>query len=45
VLVAYTDSCRNIDFSYASLTGEAQSVTHGPSNCDSDPNPYADTDR
>jgi len=45
VLVAYTDGCKNIDFSYASLVGEAEGAIHGPSNCDSDPNAYASTDK
>jgi Bacterial Ig-like domain len=41
VLVAYTDGCANFDFSYKSLTG----AVHGPSQCDSDPNAYASTDK
>jgi hypothetical protein len=41
VLVAYTDGCANFDFTYKSLTG----AVHGPSQCDSDPNAYADTDK
>jgi hypothetical protein len=45
VLVAYTDGCKNIDFSYASLSCGAQGITHGPSNCDSNPNAYASTDK
>jgi len=45
VLVAYTDGCKNIDFSYATLAGEAEGVVHGPSQCDTDPNAYADTDK
>jgi hypothetical protein len=45
VLIAYTDGCKNIDFSYSSITGEAQGVVHGPSKCDTDPNAYADTDK
>ncbi|MDQ1495717.1 MAG: hypothetical protein QOG69_2200, partial [Actinomycetota bacterium] len=45
VVVAYTDGCANIDFSYSSLAGGAQGAVHGPSNCDSDPNAYADTDK
>jgi hypothetical protein len=45
VLVAYTDGCKNIDFSYQSLTGAATGATHGPSQCDSDPNAYKDTDK
>jgi len=45
VLLAYTDGCANIDYSYATLTGEAQGVVHGPSQCDTDPNAYKDTDK
>jgi hypothetical protein len=45
VLVAYTDGCKNIDFSYQTLTGEATGATHGPSQCDTDPNAYKDTDK
>jgi len=45
VLVAYADGCKNIDFSYSTLAGEAEGVVHGPSNCDTDPNAYADTDK
>jgi Bacterial Ig-like domain len=41
VLVAYTDGCANFDFSYHSLTG----AVHGPSQCDTDPNAYASTDK
>jgi Bacterial Ig-like domain/BNR/Asp-box repeat len=41
VLVAYTDGCANFDFTYKSLTG----AVHGPSQCDSDPNAYANTDK
>jgi hypothetical protein len=41
VLVAYTDGCANINFSYHSLTG----ATHGPSQCDTNPNAYASTDK
>jgi hypothetical protein len=41
VLVAYTDGCANFDFTYQSLTG----AVHGPSQCDSNPNAYADTDK
>jgi hypothetical protein len=41
VLVAYTDGCANFDFTYKSLTG----AVHGPSQCDSNPNAYADTDK
>jgi Bacterial Ig-like domain len=41
VLVAYTDGCANFDFTYQSLTG----AVHGPSQCDSDPNAYASTDK
>jgi hypothetical protein len=45
VLVAYTDGCANIDYSYASLAGGLQGAVHGPSKCDSDPNAYKDTDK
>jgi hypothetical protein len=41
VLVAYTDGCANFDFTYKSLTG----AVHGPSQCDSDPSAYANTDK
>jgi len=41
VLVAYTDGCANFDFTYKSLTG----AVHGPSQCDSNPNAYAGTDK
>src|SRR5439155_12806059 len=45
VLVAYTDGCANIDYSYSSLAGGAQGIVHGPSRCDSDPNAFANTDK
>ena len=45
VLVAYTDGCANIDFSYQTVTGTATGATHGPSKCDTDPNSYKDTDK
>jgi hypothetical protein len=41
VLVAYTDGCANFDFSYQSLTG----AVHGPSQCDTNPDSYAGTDK
>ncbi|HLY94569.1 MAG TPA: Ig-like domain-containing protein [Gaiellaceae bacterium] len=41
VLVAYTDGCANFDFTYQSLTG----AVHGPSQCDTNPNSYANTDK
>jgi Bacterial Ig-like domain len=45
VLLAYTDGCADIDYSYATLTGEAQGLTHGPSKCNSNPDSYKDTDK
>ena len=45
VYVAYTDGCKDINFSYQSLAGGAQGQVHGPSNCNSDPNSYKDTDK
>ena len=45
VYVAFTDGCMNINFSYASVVGEVEGVQHGPSNCESDPNSYKDTDK
>jgi hypothetical protein len=45
VLVAYTDGCADIDYSYQTLTGEVQGLTHGPSKCNSDPSSYKDTDK
>ncbi len=45
VLTAYTDGCANIDFSYSSLVGGIEGAVHGPSQCDSNPNSYADTDK
>lgn len=41
VLVAYTDGCANFDFTYRSLTG----AVHGPSQCDTNPDSYASTDK
>jgi Big-like domain-containing protein/BNR/Asp-box repeat protein len=41
VLVAYTDGCANFDFTFQSLTGSV----HGPSQCDTNPNSYANTDK
>lgn len=45
VYVAYTDGCKDINFSYSSVVGDVEGVQHGPSNCQSDPNSYADTDK
>ena len=46
VLVAYADGCKNIDFSYESLTGTAEGLApHGPSDCDTNPNAFKDTDK
>jgi hypothetical protein len=45
VLLAYTDGCADIDYSYSTVTGEVQGLTHGPSKCNSDPNSYKDTDK
>jgi len=45
VLVAYTDGCANIDYSYSTLSGEVQGLKHGPSQCNTDPNAYKDTDK
>jgi hypothetical protein len=45
VLVAYTDGCKNIDFSYHSITGGVEGLQHGPSQCDTNPNAFADTDK
>jgi hypothetical protein len=45
VLVAYTDGCANIDYSYSTLVGGLEGSVHGPSQCDTDPNAYADTDK
>jgi hypothetical protein len=45
VYVAYTDGCKDINFSYASVVGEVEGTQHGPSNCQSDPNSYKDTDK
>jgi hypothetical protein len=45
VYVAYADGCKNIDFSYASDVGEVEGAIHGPSNCESDPDSYKDTDK
>lgn len=45
VLVAYTDGCKNIDYSYTSLTGMATGITRGPSTCGTNPNAFADTDK
>jgi predicted heme/steroid binding protein len=45
VYVAFTDGCKDINFSYSSLAGSAEGAIHGPSNCESDPNSYADTDK
>ena len=45
VLVAYTDGCANIDYSYSTLAGGVEGVVHGPSQCDTDPNSYKDTDK
>jgi hypothetical protein len=45
VYVAYADGCKNINFSYASDVGEVEGAIHGPSNCESDPDSYADTDK
>ncbi|TMD10512.1 MAG: hypothetical protein E6J02_00750 [Chloroflexi bacterium] len=45
VLAAYTDGCANIDFSYHSVVGGVQGAQHGPSNCDTDPNAFANTDK
>src|SRR5207253_4482842 len=45
VLVAYTDGCANIDYSYSTLVGGVQGAKHGPSQCNTDPNSYKDTDK
>ena len=45
VYVAYTDGCKDINFSYQTAAGGAQGQVHGPSNCNSDPNSYKDTDK
>ena len=45
VVVAYTDGCKDISYSYASLTGGAQGSVHGPSKCESNPNSFKDTDK
>jgi hypothetical protein len=45
VYVAFTDGCKNIDFSYASDTGGPQGIVHGPSSCETDPSAYKDTDK
>ncbi|MEP7360742.1 MAG: Ig-like domain-containing protein [Chloroflexota bacterium] len=45
VYVAFTDGCKDINFSYASVVGEVEGTQHGPSNCESNPNSYADTDK
>ena len=45
VLVAYTDGCANIDYSYSTLVGGVQGLKHGPSQCNTDPNAYKGTDK
>jgi hypothetical protein len=45
VYVAYADGCKDINFSYASDVGEVEGAQHGPSQCESDPDSYADTDK
>jgi hypothetical protein len=45
VYIAFADGCKDINFSYASDVGEVEGAQHGPSNCESDPDSYADTDK
>jgi hypothetical protein len=45
VLTAYTDGCKDIAYSYASLAGGPQGSVHGPSKCESNPNSFKDTDK
>ncbi len=45
VLVAYTDGCANINYSYSTLVGGVQGLKHGPSQCNTDPSAYKDTDK
>src|SRR5207249_1067734 len=46
VVVAFTDGCANIDFTYESITGIAEGLSpHGPSKCDTNPHAFKDTDK
>jgi hypothetical protein len=45
VYIAFADGCKDINFSYASDVGEVEGAVHGPSNCESDPDSYADKDK